>query len=177
MDEAQLESHRLLIVPGGNYIHIGDGIAPSAATNIHNAVQNGLNYLGICAGAILAGESKVTSFNLAPVKFDFYADVNRRIHKNAVAISRPASPTVEHYWEDGPQLTGWGAVVGKYPNGTPAIVQGSCGKGWVVLCGTHPEAPANWRGGMNFQTPVSASHDCAAELIDAALNGAPLPHY
>jgi glutamine amidotransferase-like uncharacterized protein len=78
--------------------------------------------------------------------------------------------------EDGPQFTGWGAVVGKYPDGTPAIVEGTCGKGWVILTGVHPEAPANWRRGMTFTTPASVDHAYAATLIDAALHGTCLPH-
>jgi hypothetical protein len=68
-------------------------------------------------------------------------------------------------------------VVGKYPDGTPAIVEGSSGKGWVILTGVHPEAPANWRRGMAFTTPASVDHAYAATLIHAALNGTRLPHY
>ena len=85
--------------------------------------------------------------------------------------------TLEHYWEDGPQLSGWGAVIGKYPDGTPAIVQGTCGGGWVILSGVHPEAPSSWRRGMTFATPVSADTAYAWTLIHAALNREPLPHY
>ena len=33
-------------------------------------------------------------------------------------------------------------MVGKYPDGTPAIVEGTFGNGWVILSGVHPEAPA-----------------------------------
>ena len=58
---------------------------------------------------------------------------------------------------------GWGAVVGKYPDGTPAIVEGTSGKGWVILCGVHPEAPANWRQGMTFTTPATASEPYTAD--------------
>lgn len=51
-------------------------------------------------------------------------------------VIRPfLAPALEHYWEDGPEFTSWCQVVGKYPDGTPASVQGSSGKGWVVLCG------------------------------------------
>ena len=55
MSETRLRSYRLLIIPGGNYIAIGNGLMPSTTTKIHDAVQNGLNYLGICAGGLLAG--------------------------------------------------------------------------------------------------------------------------
>ena len=128
MGESQLRGYRLLIVPGGNYINIGNSVTSSTTANIHNAVQGGLNYLGICAGGFLAGHASYNSLNLTSgVRFDFYAEVNRGIHKAAVAIECVDAPTLEHYWEDGPQFTGWGEVVGKYPDGTPAIVQGTSG--------------------------------------------------
>ena len=178
MSTSQLMAYRLLIIPGGNFLDIGDGLTSSTTANIHDAVQGGLNYLGICAGAFLAGHGPYKSLNLTSgVRFDFYADESRGIRKAAVPIAAIGTPTLEHYWEDGPQLTGWGDVVGKYPDGTPAIVEGTCGKGWVILSGVHPEAPANWRRGMTFTTPASAAHAYAATLIDAALHGTTLPHY
>jgi glutamine amidotransferase-like uncharacterized protein len=177
MSESQLMAYRLMIVPGGNYITIGKSLTPATTTNIHNAVQGGLNYLGICAGGLLAGNAS-NGLNLASgVRFGFYAEVNRGIHKAAVAVAGVGTPPLEHYWEDGPQFTGWGAVVGKYPDGTPAIVEGTSGKGWVILCGVHPEAPENWRRGMAFTTPASAANAYAGTLIDAAMHGTLLPHY
>jgi len=178
MSQSQLMAYRLLIVPGGNFIAIGDGLTSYTTANIHSAVQGGLNYLGICAGAFLAGQGPYNSLNLTSgVQFDFYADERRGIRKAAVAISGIGTPALEHYWEDGPQLTGWGAVVGKYPDGTPAIVEGTSGKGWIILTGVHPEAPANWRKGMTFTMPTSVDNAYAATLIDAALHGTRLPHY
>jgi len=178
MSEAQLASHRLLIIPGGNYITMGRSFTPAATENIRNAVQGGLNYLGICAGGLLAGAGPYNNLNLTGgVRFDFYAVVNRGIHKTNVAITGVGAPTLDQYWEDGPQFTGWGAVVGKYPDGTPAVVEETIGKGWVILCGVHPEAPANWRGGMTITTPASVDHAYAQTLIEAALNGTRLPHY
>ena len=178
MSESQLRAYRLLIVPGGNYITIGKSLTPGTTSNIRNAVQGGLNYLGICAGGLLAGAGSYNNLNLTSgVRFDFYAVVNQGIHKAAVAIAGVGTPVLEHYWEDGPQFTGWGAVVGKYPDGTPAIVQGTSGKGWVILSGVHPEAPANWRRGMIFTTPASADNAYARTLIDAALHRTSLPHY
>jgi glutamine amidotransferase-like uncharacterized protein len=178
MSVPQLMAYRLMIVPGGNFLAIGDGLTSSTTGNIHSAVQGGLNYLGICAGAFLAGHGPYNSLNLTSgVQFHFYADESRGIRKAAVAIAGIGTPAIEHYWEDGPQLTGWGAVVGKYPDGTPAIVEGTFGTGWVILTGVHPEAPATWRRGMTFKTPASVDHAYAATLIDAALHGTSLPHY
>jgi glutamine amidotransferase-like uncharacterized protein len=180
MGESQIRGHRLLIVPGGNFIDIGNSLTASTTANIRNAVQNGVNYLGICAGGFFAGDSGYNSLNLTSgVRFSFYAAEGQGIRKAAVAIggAGAGAPTLDQYWEDGPQFTGWGAVVGKYPDGTPAIVEGTFGSGWVILSGVHPEAPAGWRRGMTFMTPVSVDNAYAGTLIHAALNRAALSHY
>jgi hypothetical protein len=57
MSESQLRAHRLLVVPGGNFVEMGKALAPATAVRIRHAVSGGLNYLGICAGAFLAGNS------------------------------------------------------------------------------------------------------------------------
>ncbi|CAN5919175.1 hypothetical protein BH11GEM2_BH11GEM2_31380 [soil metagenome] len=93
---------------------------PAAPTRIHEAVQQGMNYLGICAGAFLDGDGRgyYKSFDLASgVRLGFYAAETRGIRKAAVAIAGVNAASVEHYWEDGPELSGWGTVVGKYPTG------------------------------------------------------------
>jgi glutamine amidotransferase-like uncharacterized protein len=178
MSAAQITGHRLLIVPGGNFVDIGNSLTASTTANIRNAVQGGVNYLGICAGGFFAGNSPYNGLNLTSgVRFGFYSAERQGIRKAAVAIASAGAPTLEHYWEDGPQFSGWGTVVGKYPDGTPAIVQGTVGRGWVILVGVHPEAPEKWRRGMTFATPASIDNAYAATLIHAALNGASLGHY
>jgi glutamine amidotransferase-like uncharacterized protein len=178
MAESQIRGYRLLIVPGGNFVNIGNGLTSSTTANIRNAVENGLNYLGICAGGFFAGNSGYNGLDLTSgVGFHFYAAEARGIRKAAVAIAVAGAPTLDQYWEDGPQFTGWGAVVCKYPEGTPAIVEGQFGSGWVVLTGVHPEAPAGWRRGMDFHSPVGADNAYAGTLIRAALNRTPLQHY
>jgi glutamine amidotransferase-like uncharacterized protein len=178
MSAARLRTYRLLIVPGGNFIDIGNGLKPSTTAKIHDAVQGGLSYLGICAGGFFAGRSSYNGLNLTDgVQFGFYAAEERGIHKAAVPISGADTVTLDQYWEDGPQFTGWGAVVGKYSDGTPAIVEGESGGGWVILSGVHAEAPATWRQGMNFSTPVTVANAYAGTLIRAALDRKLLPHY
>ena len=180
MAESQIRGHRLLIVPGGNFVSMGNSLTASTTTNVRNAVKGGLHYLGICAGGFLAGSypPPFHSFNLSSgVKFSFYSAEKGGIRKAAVNITTAAGPALDQYWEDGPQFTGWGDIVGKYPDGTPAIVEGSVGKGWVILSGVHPEAPASWRRGMVFNTPVSSDTAYAGTLIVAALNRTKLLHY
>ena len=174
MTESQIRQYRLLIVPGGNFVDIGNSLTAGTTANVRNAIQNGTNYLGICAGGFLAGKfgNGYNSFNLTGgVQFGFYSAEAHGIRKTAVPITIDSAPTLEHYWEDGPQFTGWGAVVGRYPDNTPAIVEGKCGSGWVILVGVHPEAPANWRRGLTFNTPASEDNAYAATMIQAALEG------
>ena len=157
---------------------MGKSLTPGTASSLRDAVQGGLNYLGICAGGLLAGAGPHNHLDLTSgVRSGFYAVVNQGIHKTAVAITGVGSPAQEHYWEDGPQFTGWGAVVGKYPDGTPAVVEGASGKGWVVLSGVHPEAPESWRRGMTLTSPASADNAYARTLIEAASSRTSLPHF
>jgi len=177
MSIAQLRAHRLLIVPGGNFVEMGNHLAAATSANIRAAVNDGLNYLGVCAGAFIAGDSPYNGINLTGVRFRFYAVSSQGVRKTAVPISTPRGPNVEHYWEDGPELSGWGDAIARYPDGTPAAAQGHVGKGWVILAGTHPEAPDSWREGLKFSTPARDSQDFALRLIDAALAGEALPGF
>jgi glutamine amidotransferase-like uncharacterized protein len=142
MSEAQLGGYRLLIVPGGNFVDMGNRLSSASSANIRNAVYNGLNYLGICAGAFMAGDPPYNGLNLTSgVRFHFYSAENQGIRKTAVPIMAVGVSTLDQYWEDGPELTGWGAAIAKYPDGTPAVAEANVGNGWVVLSGIHPEAP------------------------------------
>jgi hypothetical protein len=180
MSTAQLMAYRLIIIPGGNFIDMGASLTPRTTASLHAAVQQGVSYLGICAGAFLAGDGRgyYNSLDLtAGVRFGFYAAETLGIRKAAVAVALVNAPPIEHYWEDGPELTGWGTVVGKYPDGSPAVVEGTSGQGWVILVGVHPEAPEAWRRGLTFTMPASVANDYAGTLVEAALTRRWLPHY
>jgi hypothetical protein len=97
--------------------------------------------------------------------------------KTSVPITFPSLPAMDHYWESGPELSGWGEILARYPDGTPAVAQGAVGKGWVLLSGIHPEAPASWRRGLTFRTPAAEDNAYALTLIRAALEANPLPHF
>lgn len=176
MSEAELDAYRLVIIPGGNFEAIGNALTADTTARLRKAISSGLSYLGICAGAFFAGASPYNGLNLTSgVRFPFYALEDRGIRKAAVTITTADSPPLEVYWEDGPQLTGWGEVVARYPDNTAAVVQGPFGEGWVVLAGVHAEAPEIWRRDLAFTTPVAPSHAFATRLIDAALHRTPLP--
>ena len=176
LDVAQLRSYRLLIVPGGNFIDIGNSVTTTATANIRQAVDEGMNYLGLCAGAFFASDSVFNSVNLTSgVRFRFYSAEARGVRKAAVLVTDAQGRALDQYWEDGPDLSGWGDVVARYPDGTPAVAQGAYGKGFVVLSGIHPEAPEAWRRGIPFRRSVRDDNAFAGELIDAALGSGPPP--
>ena len=179
MSEAELAGYKLIIVPGGNSITIGQSVTTQTTSAIRGAVtQYGTHYLGICAGAFFGGYSIYNGVNLTGgVAFNFYADEFKGIHVEPVQITRPNDDWLDVYWQDGPQLSGWGAVVAKFPDGTPAIVEGQSGKGFVIFTGVHLEAPESWRGSMNFRTPVAVDLAYAGTVFQAALNGTALPHF
>lgn len=171
MPASRLHEYRLIIVPGGNFIDIGSHLTSNATANVRGAVRDGVNYLGVCAGGFFAGVTGYNSLNLTSgATFHFYGAEARGIRKAPVRIEDATGRALDQYWEDGPEFTGWGAVVATYPDKTPAIVEGTYGRGWVVLSGVHPEAPDSWRRGLTFATPVEADNAYASTLIDAALN-------
>jgi glutamine amidotransferase-like uncharacterized protein len=181
MNAADLKAYRLLIMPGGNFVKMGQGLVPATSATIRQSVNGGLNYLGVCAGAFLAGASPpnglYNGFNLTGgARFSFYAISAQGVRKAAVKVQPTGAPAADHYWEDGPELSGWGDVVARYEDATPAVVEGKVGAGFVVLSGIHPEAPESWRRRLAFATPISADHAYAAQLVEAALNGVALPH-
>jgi glutamine amidotransferase-like uncharacterized protein len=178
LETNQLGKYKLIIIPGGDFIDMGKGLTGETTNKIQKAVHDGLNYMGICAGGFLAGNTRNNSFNIAKgVQFKFYSAGDKGIRKEAVAITNADGVIIEHYWEDGPQFSGWGDVVSIYPDGTPATVQGRYGSGCVILTGVHPEAPENWRKEFHFSTSIEDSHKYAATLIKAAIEKTAMPHF
>jgi hypothetical protein len=179
MTVSQLLAYRLFIMPGGNALTIGNNLTKNAAATLHNAISQGLNYLGFCAGAFFAGADTYHNFaNLTGgTWYNVYFNSGKGTGKEAILISFPSGTKLDIYWQDGPDLSGWGKIVGKYPTGQPAITEGYSGAGFVVLCGVHPEATAGWRYGMTFTTPLDVDLAYAKTLLTAALNRTMLPHY
>ena len=181
LSPSALAAYKLLLIPGGDAITISKNLSSATIAKVHNAItNNGIHYLGICAGAFFAGHSGIydyLDFTPTGVWFNYYADKFKGIHKEPVEIKGADGTRLDQYWQDGPQLSGWGQVVGKYPDGTPAIVEGKSGSGWIILCAVHPEATASWRTRMKFTTSVAVDNAYAKTLVTNALNGTSLPHF
>jgi glutamine amidotransferase-like uncharacterized protein len=178
LDTNQLSKYKLIIIPGGNFIEMGKNLTTETTRIIQTAVHSGLNYLGICAGGFLAGNTRNNSFSIAgDTAFKFYSAEEKGTRKTAVAITNADGTTIDQYWEDGPQFGGWGEVVSKYPDGSAATVEGSYGSGWIVLTGVHPEAPESWRKEFHFSTSIEDSHQYAGRLVKAAMEKIAMPHF
>lgn len=178
MSVSQLLGYRLFLMPGGNAITISGNLTKTATANVRSAVSSGLNYLGICAGGFFSGSSAYHNFtNLTSgVWFNVY-NTGKGTGKEAISISFPGGVKRAIYWQDGPNLNGWGKVVAKYPNGVTAMSEGFYGKGFVLLSAVHPEAPASWRYGMNFYTSLDNDLALARTLVTSALNRTMLAHF
>ncbi len=102
MSAARLRTYHLIIVPGGDFTRIGIGLRKETAAKLHDAVQYGVSYLGICAGAFFAGRTPYNGLNLTSgVQFGFYSAEGRGVRKAAVLISGAGMPTLDQDWEDG----------------------------------------------------------------------------
>jgi glutamine amidotransferase-like uncharacterized protein len=131
MAESQISGYRRLIVPRGNFVDMGNSLTAGTTANVRNAVKGGLNYPGICAGGFLAGSfpAPYNSFNLSSgVKFGFYSAEKNGTRKAAVRITTAEGPALDQYWEDGPQFTGWGEVVGSIQTEPPQSSKGPLDK-------------------------------------------------
>ena len=179
MTETKLKAYKLLIVPGGNSDTIANHLSKATRAMVRATVQNdGLHYLGICAGGFFGSYQYGNGLDLTSgVWFNVWPNNGKGTGMEAVPISFPKSSTLDIYWHDGPETSGWGYIVAKYPDGTAAIAEGAYGKGFAILSGVHPEAPASWRTCCKFRTPLATDLAYAGTLVTAALNGTLLPHY
>jgi glutamine amidotransferase-like uncharacterized protein len=165
----------LLIMPGGNFEEMGRELDPATPKRVRDAVRGGTNYLGICAGALIAGNAPGHGFDLTGTRFGFFADSRLGTRKETVTLANSDGTRFKTYWEDGPELSGWGEPLARYADGTPAVVQGKLGTGWVVLTGVHLEAPEKWYDGLEPGQPT-VSRAKAARLVHAAFIGEALPY-
>jgi len=116
MTAARLRTYHLIIVPGGDFIASDRSQEETAASSTSRAVR--CEYLGICAGAFFAGHTPYNGLNLTLWRAVRLLPLRRcgEPQRLGVPVSGAGTPTASTSWEDGPQLSGWGAVVGY---GTP----------------------------------------------------------
>jgi glutamine amidotransferase PdxT len=177
---SDIAQYKLIVNPGGDSITMGQNLTAAATAKIHDAVVNyGVSYLGICAGAYMA--EKAGSYNVYDLAGTWFAPYAASVHTvYQIKFSHSKAPMNLVYW-DGPELSGFGNIIGTYPNGDTAITEFNSGKGFVLLSAVHPEsedANDNW-GGLSTYTTQDKTQDWAyaVRLVKAAYTRVPLPHF
>lgn len=184
----ELSQYGMIIWPGGYAGQMSSSLTPQARENIRTAVnQNGVGYVGICAGAFIAvsppptgneegpkwGLSILPAADLLP----YYYLEDDGTDDAMVQINFAVGNSRSLVWWGGPYLPEYPkGVIARYAKtNQPAIVQTWAGKGMVILSGPHPEAPQNWRDKLGLQDSDNLDQDIAWQLFQATLNQQFLP--
>ncbi|MBI3557293.1 MAG: hypothetical protein HY074_13600 [Deltaproteobacteria bacterium] len=187
MSVDDLAKYGVIVWPGGHANQMTDSLTYETRRNIRKAVrESGVNFAGFCAGAWmgvgddipLRGDLDI-GFALLPGKLLAEYFPNGK---------EPTAEMVQTSFADGSQrdLVWWGGpitpnipggVVAKYPDGSPEITQAFSGNGFVVLTGTHPEAPQGWRDGEGLSDKDGLDFELAWKLVNSALTQLALPAF
>ena len=188
MSVEQLGKFQLILWPGGYAGVMSASLDGAAREKIRKTVnEQGVSYLGICAGAFIAvspsaasgsdgpdwGLSIIPSESLLP----YYHLENKGIGEAMVDVQLSGGQTRSLVWWGGPDFpeVSQGVVARYSDNHHPAIIQTKAGKGFVILSGPHPEAPQSWRDKLGLQDSDGLDLDLAWKLIEAAMKRQPLP--
>jgi glutamine amidotransferase-like uncharacterized protein len=178
LSAADLRSYGLIIWPGGVAKQQNDSLTAVTLNRVYSAVHDdGVGYVGFCAGAFEAGNYGSWGLGLTSQGFDYYQLESQGVVTAMVDATFANGSVRSLVWYGGPQLNGFGKIVAKYADGNPAIAEDEVGKGYVVLSGPHPEAPQGWRDGPGLTDRDGLDYDIALELFKAALHHVPLSSF
>lgn len=170
MSFEQLSEYSLLVFPGGNSIAMAASLSSDTHLKIRRAVrENGVSYLGFCAGAWAAIGPGGFEILAGPTLAYNYLSRDGRSY----AMSRAEFPDGSRrdlLWYGGPITPDApGGVVAKYPDGTPAITQLRAGQGFVILSGLHPAAVPEVISDLSLSDSDGLDHDLAWKMLDSAI--------
>ncbi len=167
LDAAVLKDAELYVQPGGSddIMDTLNVLSASQIQRIRDFVKRGGNYLGICAGAYLAGQyadqaegSKAFALvELPEIDQEITGDNSAQL----IPLRLPGEATARHvYYQAGPHfgttLPGHGKALAYYAGSRHIAARISdYGKGRVGLIGPHYEADASWYAAD--QLPVGAT--------------------
>lgn len=187
MNLEDLKRFRMIVVPGGYGGQMSRSLQPETRERIRFAVvEQGVNYVGFCAGAFVAvgptplrGEAPDYGFSIVPHPqlLDYFYP--NKDGDDDVAASLPiqfADGTQRQilFWGGPAILEVAGGVVARYSDGTPAIAQVRSGKGFVTISGPHPEGPQEWKNLAGVVDPDGDDFDIAWKLFESTLLGIPV---
>lgn len=192
MSAEQLASYGMIIWPGGSGGTEAQSISAGTRVRIRKAVQEaGVSWLGFCAGAFVAvaptpADGGAPSYGLGIVngpELDYYSreawyQANGGTDIEMATATFADGRKRDLLWYGGPVTPETpGGVVARYSDGTAMISQIQSGKGFVVLSATHPTAPQSVRDEFGLKDPDGLDFDIVWELIQSALNAAPMPSF
>jgi glutamine amidotransferase-like uncharacterized protein len=169
--------------PGGSD-RVQDTLEKLSAENIkalQNFVHDGGRFLGVCAGAYLAGSAVldqgqvIKGFGLVPI---YIEDEIKDPQPKVIEIEWTGDGTLTErnvYFQDGPKLSVTNVPQGKvwafYKNTSDvAAMTSRYGSGHVGLIGPHLEADSSWFTDDHLDSPATLSQDLFRQFV-AALMG------
>lgn len=187
MSLTELASFSALVIPGGDAPTMTRSMSAATHAKLREAVQEqGLNYLGFCAGAWLAvapapapGEDVVYGLGLVNGPVQELTALARQGREFAIAQALfPGGNKRNLLWYGGPITPDIPrGVVAKYPDGTPAISQLHSGKGFVVISGLHPAATLGVLNVLGLQEREAIAPEFAWQLLEAVIAQKELPTF
>jgi glutamine amidotransferase-like uncharacterized protein len=144
IDEVDVENrllrlYKVLIVPGGYTEECVKGLSEKARSEIRSFVGGGGSYIGICMGAYIASNLKLTKALLIRRRGEYIVEV---------AVTNPNHPIMAGYkgkvamhYQNGPEMIAQenDEVLATFPSGKAAILTSKHGLGKVILFSPHPE--------------------------------------
>lgn len=178
-----LKGFSLVIFPGGNSDRVSENLTPETKRHLRDAiVENGLNYLGLCAGAwlVISPEPieqanhygfqlqrgpwlQQTSFHHEKLEFKIVqALLPGGVSRRLLWFGGPITPEIP------------GGVIARYSDGSPAATQMRTGKGFVIISGLHPTANKEILKDLGLFDREAIAPELAWTMIEAALYGKPM---
>ena len=176
----QLASCGMIVWPGGYAKVMSQSLIRATRERIRQAVtERGVGLVGFCAGAFITGsyESGAWGLGLIPVDFDYYQLEYQGVEADTIDVTLADRISRSLLWYRGPGLDGFGSVVARHPDGSPALAKGWVGKGFVFISGPHPEGPQSWRDSFGLTDPDGLDFELDGRIFDATLNQAPMPAF
>lgn len=145
-----------------------------AADDLRAWVKAGGSYLGLCFGAYLAGSNP--GLGLLPGDtFGWAGSEGSTVPDDRDTVIPVTWRGSERhmYFQDGPgfrlKKSADATVLATYPNGVPAALVATYGKGRVGVSGPHPEATRTWYENADLENPDGYRLDLAHDLIEATV--------
>jgi len=145
--KGNLENYLVLIIPGGYTKRAVSSLGKKGFETIRKFVAGGGGYIGICAGAYLAGQrveipGRPQGLGIIEIQNIRKKGMGmRKIYLKEHPITKGLEREVAIRYQNGPEILIKGETeeIARYENGSLAIVTASFGGGKVVIFSPHPE--------------------------------------